>query len=198
MNYRLSVLTAIAAASVLALSACSSSSGTTDAPSATNTAKTTAGKPANEENEEIGTMAQGGECTYKAQVAPIYLSHKGKGGKGNGETKKDGRVLILSTGKVPDYSAARLSGKTKKGDRVWVDISHDKGKNWKGCGGTVAGMDKAKFHSKWYVHSSNTAVSVVKNRVMRACARTTTNGKRTTWCATVGDVKTDGRYWWTD
>ncbi|MFF9340294.1 hypothetical protein ACF1CG_11135 [Streptomyces sp. NPDC014773] len=164
-------LTAAAVASVLALSACSS--GKPEPVSAT-------------ADDGIGSMAQGGTCTYKEQGKPAFLSHKGKGGKGNGETKKDGRVLILSTGtaKTPDNSAARLSGEVKKGDRVWVDISHDEGKNWKGCGGVTTDKKDKKFYSKWYAHSGGT----IKNRVIRACARTTTDTKRTTWC---GD-------WWSD
>ncbi|GHE39421.1 hypothetical protein [Streptomyces capitiformicae] len=150
---------------------------------------------------EIGTMGQGDKCTYKEQSMPLKVSHKGAGDKkyNNGVTEKYGRVLILSTGKWPDYSAARLSGKVRKADRVWVDISYDKGKNWQGCGGVSTDKKDKKFYSKWYRHSGDG----VKGRVMRACARTTMgatdNGKRVTWCATVGDVKSKaGARWWSD
>ncbi|UUU19430.1 hypothetical protein [Streptomyces sp. DSM 40750] len=83
---------------------------------------------------------------------------------------------------------------------MWVDISPDGGKNWKGCGGVTTDKKDKKFYSKWYAHWR----SEFPNRVIRACARTTMgatdNGKRVTWCAVVGDVKTKGtnRYWWTD
>ncbi|WP_175408672.1 hypothetical protein [Streptomyces sp. TRM64462] len=185
MKYRPLALSATAAASVLLLSACSSgtTAATPPSPAAHSPKSTTAAAPL---DEEIGTMAQGGTCTYDEKGKPWVLSHHGKGGKNDGQTKKDGRVLILSTGtaKTPDNSAARLSGKVKKGDRVWVDISHDKGKNWRGCGGVTTKKDKDKFYSKWYAHSGKN----IKNRVMRACARTTTDGKRTTWCGP----------WWSD
>lgn len=150
----------------------------------------------------ISTMGQGDKCTYNEQSMPPKLSHKGAGDKkyNNGVTENHGRVLILSTGKWPDYSAARLSGKVRKGDRVWVDISYDKGKNWQGCGGVSTDKKDKQFYSKWYRHSGGG----VKGRVMRACARTTMgatdNGKRVTWCANVGDVKTPNtnRFWWSD
>jgi hypothetical protein len=43
----------------------------------------------------------------------------------------------------------------------------------------------------------------ITKRVIRACALTTTgathNGKRVTWCATVGDGRAeDGSRWWAD
>jgi hypothetical protein len=175
------VLTATAMATVLTTTLAAWTSGGTEAAA------------------ETGTLGQGGSCTYKAQGAPTFKSHKGKGDKkyNYGETKRDGRLLILSTGTATsaDNSAARLSGKVRKGDRVWVDISHDKGKNWKGCGGVTTDKADKQFYSKWYAHYRKGEIT---NRVIRACARTTTNDKRTTWCATVGDVKTSGRYWWTD
>lgn len=63
---------------------------------------------------------------------------------------------------VQGAGSAPVQSHKGKGDRVWVDISHDKGKNWRGCGGV------------------------------------TTDGKRTTWCATVGDVKQGSARWWSD
>ncbi|WEH12178.1 hypothetical protein [Streptomyces sp. VNUA24] len=151
---------------------------------------------------EIGTMAQGGKCDYNQLDKPTIRSHKGKGDDryNDGKTKKYGRELILSTGKITDNSAAMLSGKVRKGDEVWVDISHDEGNNWKGaCGNVKATKKGQKIYSKWYKHSGGT----VKNRVIRACARTTTGasdtGKRVTWCADIGDVKSKaGARWWSD
>ncbi|WP_189550987.1 hypothetical protein [Streptomyces lavendofoliae] len=153
---------------------------------------------------EAGTMAQGGKCTYNKLGKPTFRSHKGKGDAkyDNGETKKYGRELILSTGTGPsdDNSAALLSGKVRKGDSVWVDISHDKGKNWKTCGRVTADKDDKKVYSSWYAHYRK---GTITKRVIRACAKTTTgkagNTKRVTWCADVGDVKSkSGGYWWSD
>lgn len=154
---------------------------------------------------EIGTMGQGDKCTYKAQGTPMFKSHKGKGDKkyNYGETNKYGRLLILSTGTAtsPDDSAARLSGKTRKGDSAWVDVSYDKGKNWKTCGSVTVGKKGQQVYSKWYAHYRKGEIT---GRLIRACARTTMgatdNGKRVTWCSAVGDVRTTGtnRYWWTD
>ncbi|MFF7259614.1 hypothetical protein ACFZCL_04865 [Streptomyces sp. NPDC008159] len=149
---------------------------------------------------ETGTKAK--TCDYNQMDKPLLRSHKGKGTDkyNDGKTKKYGRELILSTGKVSDYSAAMLSGKVRKGDEVWVDISHWEGKDWKGPCGNVKAKEKGqKIYSKWYVHSGKT----VKGRWIRACARTTTgatdSGKRVTWCADIGDVKSkSGAYWWTD
>lgn len=151
---------------------------------------------------EIGTMGNTGKCTYKTQSAPLKKSHKGANTPkyNNGVTTNYGRHLILATGPISDTSAARLSGDVRKGDEVWVDISHDKGNNWKGpCGNVKASKKGEKFYSKWYQHSDDK----ITKRVIRACARTTMgatdNGKRVTWCATVGDVKSKaGAYWWKD
>ncbi|MFJ5228181.1 hypothetical protein [Streptomyces sp. NPDC088400] len=154
---------------------------------------------------ETDTMAQGGSCTYNKLDKPAMRSHKGKGDTkyNNGETKRYGRVLILSVGTAlsPDNSAALLSGKVRKGDRAWVDISHDKGKNWKNCGHVTADKAGKKVYSKWFAHYRKGSIT---NRVIRACATTTMGatdqGKRVTWCADIGDVKTTGikSYWWTD
>lgn len=151
---------------------------------------------------EIGTMGNTGKCTYKTQGAPLKKSHKGADTPkyNNGVTTKYGRHLILATGPISDTSAARLSGKVRKGDEVWVDISHEKGDKWKGpCGNVKASKKGEKFYSKWYQHSGGS----LKGRVIRACARTTTGatdtGKRETWCADIGDVKSKaGSYWWKD
>ncbi|WP_055715478.1 hypothetical protein [Streptomyces torulosus] len=150
---------------------------------------------------ETATKAK--TCDYNQMDKPAFRSHKGKGTDkyNDGKTKKYGRELILSTGIKPskDYSAAMLSGKVRKGDEVWVDISHEKGKDWKGPCGKVKAKKGKKTYSKWFVHSGGT----VEGRWIRACARTTTgatdNGKRVTWCADIGDVKSkSGAYWWTD
>jgi hypothetical protein len=153
---------------------------------------------------EIGTMAQGGPCTYNKLDKPALRSHKGKGDDkyNNGETHRYGRELILSTGTgvSDDNSAALLSGKVRKGDSVWVDISNDdKGKNWLTCGRVTADKDDKKIYSSWFAHYRKDKIT---KRVIRACAKTTmgtaSNTKRVTWCADIGDVKAKSGYWWTD
>ncbi|MBZ3906122.1 MULTISPECIES: hypothetical protein [Streptomyces] len=153
--------------------------------------------------DEVGTMAQGGKCTYNQLGKPAIRSHKGKGDDryNDGRTKKYGRELILSTGTAisDDNSAAMLSGKVSKDDEVWVDISHDKGKNWKGpCGKVKAAKKGEKIYSKWFAHYRED----ITKRVIRACARTTSGadgtGKRVTWCADIGDVKNGVARWWSD
>ncbi|MFI9832915.1 hypothetical protein ACIHIX_35120 [Streptomyces sp. NPDC051913] len=144
--------------------------------------------------------ADASSCTYNSYstfgVGEI-VSYKGKDTDkyNDGVTKKHSRVLKLMTGKFYDRSAGRLE-KTKKGDKVWVNISHDKGKTWKSCGYATSGEDGQTITSKRYIHSSDD----VKNRYMRACAKTSGY----TWCADIGDKSnssaSDGqkRYWWTD
>lgn len=154
---------------------------------------------------EIGTMAEGGKCTYNKLDKPTFRSHKGKGDDryNDGETKKYGRELILSTGTAgsDDNSAALLSGKVRKGDSVYVDISDDEGKNWQTCGRATVSKDNEKVYSSWYAHYRD---GKIEGRLIRACATTTTgdagNTKRVTWCADIGDVKTKNptRYWWSD
>ena len=153
---------------------------------------------------EAGSLASmstaASSCTYNSYSTfgvGEYVSYKGKNTDkyNDGVTKKHSRVLKLMTGKFHDRSAGRLE-KSKKGDKVWVNISHDKGKAWKSCGYKTSDKDGKTITTKRYLHSSDT----VKNRYMRACAKTSGY----TWCADIGNKSntnaSDGqkRHWWTD
>ncbi|MFJ2898980.1 hypothetical protein ACIO87_29315 [Streptomyces sp. NPDC087218] len=143
---------------------------------------------------------QGGKCTYNGYSGwgPFEaVSRKGKGDEkyNEGYTVRGYKILALRTGKIHDRSAAELS-LASKGDKVWVTISHDKGKTWKSCGHKTAKANGQTITSTKYLHSG----SDVHNRYMRACAKT--GGK--VWCADIGNKSnrnhSDGkkRYWWTD
>ncbi|MGW0737065.1 hypothetical protein [Streptomyces sp. NPDC002851] len=201
MKRRLPMLTAATAAAVMVLSACSSgttSSGGQDAKDGK--PKAAAAQTADTGTDELTTMASS-KCTYRSYSSfgfPEYVTRKGVNTSkyNNGYTNKYGRQLYLATGRNKDRSAAKLAF-ARKGDKVWVDISHDKGKTWKACGHTTlktTSRDPQYVTSKRYIHSSKT----VKNRWMRACAKTNGN----VWCANIGNKtsKVGGvkRYWWTD
>lgn len=111
----------------------------------------------------------------------------------NGYTDMYGRRLSLVTGRIHDRSAGRLE-KAKKGDKVWVHISHDKGKTWQVCGEKTAGSD-GTLTSKWFIHD-------VSGRWIRACASNVVGPQRVNWCADVGNKtsKVNGvtLHWWSD
>ncbi|MFE0874940.1 hypothetical protein ACFW4X_08640 [Streptomyces smyrnaeus] len=143
---------------------------------------------------------RGGKCIYKGYGGwgfPELVTRKGAGTPKYkyGYTKRYRRSLQLNTGKLHDRSAATLKY-TRKGDKVWVTISHSKGKNWASCGHKTAKRTGDVITSTKYLHSG----SDVKNRYMRACAKT--DGK--VWCADIGNKKNTNhsdnkkRYWWTD
>lgn len=142
---------------------------------------------------------RGAKCTYKGYGGwgLDIVTRKGAGTKKYkyGYTKRYGRTLQLNTGKLNDRSAATLVN-SKKGDKVWVTISHSKGKNWASCGHKSSKKSGDVVTSTKYLHSGST----VKNRYMRACAKT--NGK--VWCADIGNKNNKKhsdhkkRYWWTD
>ncbi|MFF3788302.1 hypothetical protein [Streptomyces sp. NPDC001933] len=143
----------------------------------------------------FSTKSKCGYHSYDGWGPGEAVTHKGAGGKGDGITKRYGRSLQLATGRIYDRSAAKLTN-ARKGDKVWVDISHSKGKNWKACGTKSLKKGEWSVTSKIYQHSS----SQVKGRYMRACAKT--DGK--VWCAWYGNKVNDNhsdhktRYWWTD
>ncbi|UGY93358.1 hypothetical protein [Streptomyces gobiensis] len=156
-------------------------------------------------SEGMQAAAASASCVYKSYDGPGFwetVSRKGKGTAkyNDGYTKRYGRSLLMATGKIHDRSVGRIN-KARKGDRVWVNISHNKGRTWQSCGFKTAKKDGQKLTSKWYLHSGRG----VKNRYMRACANTkNTSGKRVTWCADIGNKKNRNhsdnklRYWWTD
>ncbi|NUP36935.1 MAG: hypothetical protein HOY76_07920 [Streptomyces sp.] len=201
MKLCLPMLTAGTVASVMVLSACSS-------PTATDHAKDSKPKAAQHEAKAAGTgdptymAAASSTCTYNSYSSfgpGEIVTRKGSGSntQNDGYTDKHGRKLQLATGKLYDRSAGRLTH-AKKGDKVWVDISHDKGKTWKVCGSVTKGNTIGHvLTSKIFIHSSGD----VKNRYMRACAKT---GDKT-WCADIGNKSNKNvvgdnwtRYWWTD
>ncbi|MFI0977672.1 hypothetical protein ACH4SP_11685 [Streptomyces sp. NPDC021093] len=141
---------------------------------------------------------KGGKCHYRAYSGVgVGATHKGAGTEkyNYGITKRGSRYLVLQTGKLYDRSAAVLYG-ARKGDKVWVTISHSEGKNWASCGHKSATNSPTTLTSKAYQHSS----SDVQGHYMRACAKT--DGK--VWCATNGNKANrkhsdnKKRYWWTD
>ncbi|WP_188186849.1 hypothetical protein [Nonomuraea sp. SYSU D8015] len=103
------------------------------------------------------------------------------------------RLTLVNAAVIHERSAARLE-KAKKGDRVWVRISHDQGKTWQNCGSTEASKN-GRLDSKWFQHK-------VQGRWIRACTSVVAGNKRAGWCADIGDKtsRPDGRthYWWTD
>ncbi|MFF2652978.1 hypothetical protein [Streptomyces sp. NPDC058045] len=144
------------------------------------------------------SSATAAKCRYHAYSSvgwPRSWMGKDTEKYNNGYTKVRGRTLVLATGNLTDRSAAHLLH-ARKGDRVWVDISHSKGKNWVPCGSRSAKSGDKDVYSKAYVHSS----SDVKNRYMRACAKTDGH----VWCARYGnEINSDHsdhktRYWWFD
>ncbi|GIH28960.1 hypothetical protein Aph01nite_72700 [Acrocarpospora phusangensis] len=62
---------------------------------------------------------------------------------------------------------ARITGTTKKGDLVWMDVSNNGGASWTQCGPYTVDADGGIPYTRGYATSSSAS------RVFRACGRVT-------------------------
>lgn len=115
-------------------------------------------------------------------------SHFGKGTDHNGVTSFYGRKFYLRAGQAgPERSAGHIFRGRKFGDRIWLDVSRDKGRTWVGCGSRIGS------HTRWFDHYDDSPDTLI-----RVCIRVNTQYGRKTKCQTVGNFPAYGRHWWKD
>lgn len=139
---------------------------------------------------EMTSAAAGCPTSYKGP-GTILTSHFGKNDPNynNGVTSFYGRKFYLRTGQGgPDRSAGHIYSGRQSGDRIWLDVTRDKGRTWVGCGSLIGS------HTRWFAHYDDSA-----NTLIRVCIRVDTRDGRKTKCQAVGNyTDANGRRWWKD
>jgi hypothetical protein len=115
------------------------------------------------------------------------ITHKGAGDRryAYGKTKFRGRTIVLKTGRYYDRSSGAIIKGRRGGDKVWVDITGNRGRSWQKCG------VRSGKQTPWFQHGT------VRGRWMRVCIKVRSVAKPK--CAHVGNKTGPGnRKWWSD